>query len=65
MTFADCYRCRWFYARRINGFADYMCTWRKYNANAVNKYGEIKPLTPGRLVNIAKIKSCNRKEEQK
>lgn len=60
MDFIKCYnkKCKWLYARKIGGFTDYMCTWRRFNALAVNRYGEQKILTPGRLIRIEKMKAC-------
>lgn len=51
-------QCKWLYARKINGFTDYMCTWRRFNAPAKNKYGEEKILTSGRIIRIEKLKTC-------
>lgn len=53
MNITDCINRKWFNERRINGFTDNMCTWRRFNATAKGKI-----LTPGRLVRIDKIKKC-------
>lgn len=66
MDFIKCYNknYKWLYARKICGFTDYMYTWRRFNALAVNRYGEEKILTPGRLIRIEK-KECPLEKNQK
>lgn len=58
MSPINCSDCKWFYARTIGGFTDYMCTWRRFNTKAKNRYGEELLLTPGRIIRIDKIKVC-------
>ena len=58
MNLLQCIDCKWCYRRIIGKSEDYLCTWRRFNALARNRYGEEKILTPGRLIRIDKIKVC-------
>lgn len=64
MNLFDCINCKWCYARHIGKFTDYMCTWRRFNALAKNKYGEELLLTPGRTIRIERLKVCPQKNQK-
>lgn len=49
----ECHGCKWFYARTIKGFTEYMCSYTRFHQTGM-KYG--------RLVNIKRKKNCKRKE---
>lgn len=50
----DCHGCRWFYIKRIDRYIEFMCTYTKNHQTGMKW---------GRLVNIKRIKHCNRKEQ--
>lgn len=53
MNPCECYGCKWFYIRNINGYTDYMCSYSRNHQ---------KGMKWGRLVSIKKKKNCKRKE---
>lgn len=53
MKLEYCNSCRWFYIRIIKGHTEYMCSYARNHQ---------KGMKWGRLINIKKKKTCNRKE---
>lgn len=49
----ECHGCKWFYARTIKGFTEYMCSYSRYHQTGM-KYG--------RLVNIKRKKHVIKKK---
>lgn len=54
MNPAYCNECIWFYTRTIKGCTEYLCSYAKSHNNRI---------VWGRLVNIKRIKKCNKKEK--
>ena len=49
----ECHGCKWFYARKIKCFTEYMCSYSRNHQTSMKG---------GRLVNIKRKKNCKRKE---
>lgn len=55
MKLENCHGCKWFYIRTIKGCTEYMCSYVRNHQTGMKW---------GRLINIKRKKTCNRKEIQ-
>lgn len=55
MKLENCHGCKWFYIRTIKGYTEYMCSYARNHQTGMKW---------GRLINIKRKKTCNRKEIQ-
>ena len=53
MKLENCHGCKWFYIRTIKGYTEYMCSYVRNHQTGMKW---------GRLINIKRKKTCNRKE---